>query len=469
MTVAAYITDEDILLERERRRRAARATAPPPPTFRGDNARAQVITDPAWIVSGPAETGKTFAALTRLDAEARRVPGGQFALVRKVRATMDGTVLNTWRRIIALRGGVTPFGGERPQWYDYPNGARVWVGGLDDPGKILSGERDGIYVNQAEELTQADWETLTSRATGRGAVTDTPMVWGDCNPGPADHWIKRLEAARALTLLVTTHRDNPTLYDEAGRLTAQGERTMLILSRMHGARKLRLRDGLWVGVEGQYFTQWDEDRHVIAPFAVPADWRIWGGFDYGFAHNTAFYLLTEHDGQVYVIGEHVAHRWLVQQHAPAMRALLARVAPWRRLEDLDVVAGHDVFAQKGDAQAQTIAQQYAAHGVKFRMAQIDRISGAQALAERLGNPEADLPPSLFVFRSCPRLISTIPALPTDPRRAEDVLKIDADDEGMGGDDPYDAVRYALMEAGRPPAPAPWSPAAIAALSSKRKV
>lgn len=416
--------------------------------FRGAIAQAQRTDAREWILSGPSETGKTWGALWRLDDLLRRTPGAQAAMVRKVRSSMDGTVLVTFRRVIEASGsGAAVYGGSKPQWYDYPNGARLWIGGMDDPSKILSGERDWIYVNQAEDLSQDDWETLTTRNTGRGAVTDTPMLFGDCNPGPGDHWIIRRAQAGALALLPTTHRDNPSLYTDAGALTAQGERTMATLDRLTGVRRLRLRDGLWVGVEGQYFTAWDEARHVCAPFDVPADWRVWGGFDYGYSHNTAFYLLTEHDGVVYVIGEHVASRWLVGQHVEAMRALCLRVG--RTLNGLDIAAGHDVFAQKGDAQAQTIAQQYAAHGVKLRKAQIDRINRAQYLAERLGNPDAGAAPTLRVFATCARLITTIPAMPADPNRPEDVKKTDADAEGRGGDDPYDAMSYGLMEASRP--------------------
>lgn len=32
----------------------------------------------------------------------------------------------------------------------------------------------------------------------------------------------------------------------------------------------------------------------------------------------------------------------------------------------------------------------------------------------------------------------------DPHRPEDVLKVDVDEDGNGGDDPYDTVRYGLM-------------------------
>jgi hypothetical protein len=37
----------------------------------------------------------------------------------------------------------------------------------------------------------------------------------------------------------------------------------------------------------------------------------------------------------------------------------------------------------------------------------------------------------------------------DPRRQEDVLKVDADINGEGGDDEYDSARYGLMEFAKP--------------------
>ena len=36
----------------------------------------------------------------------------------------------------------------------------------------------------------------------------------------------------------------------------------------------------------------------------------------------------------------------------------------------------------------------------------------------------------------------------DPRRPEDVLKVDSDSSGDGGDDAYDMLRYGLMVAAK---------------------
>ena len=52
------------------------------------------------------------------------------------------------------------------------------------------------------------------------------------------------------------------------------------------------------------------------------------------------------------------------------------------------------------------------------------------------------------IRRCGRLIETLPALQHDPNRPEDVLKIDADEDGVGGDDCADCLRYLVATKSR---------------------
>jgi hypothetical protein len=428
----------------------SRATAPrqqrSAPTFRGAALALQTATAPEWIIAGPSETGKTFAALWRLDRLLAAAPRAQAGMLRKVRTTIGGTVLKTYERVLEMSGSAAQaYGGKTPAWYDYPNGARLWIGGMDDPGKVLSGERDWIYVNQAEELSLEDWETLSTRTTGRGAVTAHPMLFGDCNPGPADHWILRRQQAGSLLLLESRHVDNPSLYDADGAQTAQGQRSMATLDRLTGVRRQRLRSGLWVGAEGEYYSQLDEQRHIL-PMPEYAGWSFWCALDYGFSHPLSFGVFARDPyNNVYCIGHHSAHKWYIPQHCDAMDSLLDGLGLNRR--GMRIVAGHDCW-NAGKDDPETIADKFAKRGYILERAVISRVLGARALGERLGNPDCDPPilPTLFFVEQTRPIFDTLARMTHDPRNAEDVLKVNADGDGRGGDDLYDMARYGLMAA-----------------------
>ena len=49
---------------------------------------------------------------------------------------------------------------------------------------------------------------------------------------------------------------------------------------------------------------------------------------------------------------------------------------------------------------------------------------------------------------CGRLIETLPTLQHDPNRPEDVLKVDADEDGVGGGDAADCLRYLVATKSR---------------------
>lgn len=256
-----------VLAEIERRKRKQQSIVP---MFRGAALQAQSMTAPEWMIAGPSETGKTFAMLYFVHMTLSKYPKARATLLRKVRATVYGTVLETWKRVI-LYGSQQPmaYGGINPSLYIYPNGSRLYIGGMDNPGKILSGERDIIAVNQAEELDANAWETLTTRTTGRGAVVPYPMTIGDCNPADPNHWILQREQAGNMTVLRSLHKDNPSLHDGTD-WTPQGHRTIKTLTNLTGARYARLFLGEWVADDGEEsflpsMALWDSCRTEIPP------------------------------------------------------------------------------------------------------------------------------------------------------------------------------------------------------------
>lgn len=259
------------------------------------------------MLSGPSETGKTIATLSAIDRLARTNPKATGVIVRKVRADMAATVIAIFKQtFVEPAGDIRTFGGENVEFFEYPNGTRVWLAGMDRPGKVLSGALDFAYVNQAEELALEDWEYLSTRTTGRAGVIVPGVLCGDCNPGPPSHWIlTRSKAQRdkpaPLLFLESRHEDNPRLYDDAGNLTDAGRETMRTLDALTGVRKQRLRFGKWVQAEGVVYEEYDAAVHQIDE--MPRGWQSWRKFrsiDFGLVHPfVCQWWALDHDGRMY--------------------------------------------------------------------------------------------------------------------------------------------------------------------------
>lgn len=225
--------------------------------------------EPQVMIHGPAETGKTTSALHLIDYLCWTYPGLQGAIIRKVAADLWGSVIHDFEKhVLKMEDGktafgVTKYGGEKPEFYKYPNGTKIWVGGLDHPGKILSAQRDFVYTNQTEEFEQNDWETISTRTTGRAGVLKPGRLIGDCNPGPSTHWIMALAEAGTLKMIKSYHKDNPTLFNPVtGDITAQGRLSMANLMKLQGVRYKRLYQGLWVAAEGVVYETFDPLTHT---------------------------------------------------------------------------------------------------------------------------------------------------------------------------------------------------------------
>jgi phage terminase large subunit len=236
-----------------------------------------------------------------------------------------------------------------------------------------------------------------------------------------------------------------------------------VLQNLTGWQKRAWFDGDWDIAAGQFFTTFRREVHVLDEFD-PTRAREWFcALDYGFTHYTVCLLgCTDGDGNVFVVDEHAERLWLPQRHAAAIHAMLARhrviaergvrSAESPRTRPLEIsdlkrfVAGADVFSKQSDGT--TVAAQYAKHGIKLTCANTDRINGWAEILQRLGDVDAGIRPTLFIHRRCGRLLETLPALQHDPHRPEDVLKVDADEDGVGGDDAADCLRYLVATKGR---------------------
>ena len=406
---------------------------------------------PTQIGFGGARGGaKSHAMLAQIALDdCQRQPGLKALLLRKVgRAAREGfedlrvrvlaTVAHEYRRSEGI--------------LSFPNGSRIVLGHFKDESDVdayLGLEYDMIGVEEATTLTFSKYRTIrTCCRTSKEAWR--PRIYTTTNPGGVGHaWYKQTFIAPWKAGRETDTRFIPSTVDDNAFVNREYTAT---LDTLTGWQKRAWRYGDWDIAAGQFFTTYRSDIHTLpAPLLVPPNWPVWLAMDYGFTHYNVIYLFAlDGDGNVYVVDEHAERRWLVPRHAQALGAMLARhgIAPSRLSA---FVAGRDCFAVR-PTEAGSIADQWQAQGWTLDPANDDRINGAAEVLLRLGDAEAGIPPRLWISPLCARLLDCLPALEHDPHRPEDVLKWDTDDDGNGGDDPYDALRYGLMATPGQPQP-----------------
>ena len=405
------------------------------------------------MLSGPYETGKTYAALYKLHNLMLKYPGARGLMTRKLYSSLTSTAYVTFcRKVLPYPPShplcpVTIFGGGRPETITYPNGSQIVVAGLDNADKVLSGEYDFVYVNQAEELGLHDWEQLLSRTTGRAGNAPYSQMVGDCNPGPPNHWIRNRPS---LHVHEATHRDNPTLYDhEAEAWTAQGQRTLAILSTLTGLRYKRGFLGLWAGAEGQIYETFDEDVHVIDPFPLPTNWRRYRVIDFGYTHPfVCQWWAQDHRGVLYLYRELYMTNRMVEEHVQGYRG---------KPGILDLSGNEEYVATICDHDAEDRAT-LEKHGIRTIRAEKSIRQGIEAVQMRL-RTDVDGNARMYFFRDAlveedeslklrykPQRVTeefggyAWPSLDTRRREASprDEIPLRADDHGL------DCLRYLVM-------------------------
>src|SRR5258708_368733 len=268
---------------------------------------------PELVLSGPAGTGKSRALIEKVHLACLRHPGLRALMVRKTRRSLtESGMVTYWQKVVHPSDGVVWRSSE--QQYQYRNGSILAVGGLDKAQKIMSSEWDLVYVQEATEPTENDWEAITTRL--RNGKNTYQQILGDCNPDAPTHWLKvRADSGRAI-MLESKHEDNPVLFDENGVMTAEGTRYLAVLDALTGVRLMRLRHGFWSASEGMVYQDcWDRARNLIDKTDIKPEWSRWLSVDFGYTNPFVCQWWAEDpDGRLYLYREIYRTKTLVEDH-----------------------------------------------------------------------------------------------------------------------------------------------------------
>ena len=388
--------------------------------------------------------GKSHWLLAQMGADdCQRVPGLKCLLLRKVGKANSEHFEELQRRLF---GGLSREFSAYKGLLKFRNGSQIQAGHYQaekDIDNYLGLEYDIIGIEEATTLSARKHQDI-STCSRTSKPNWRPRMYSTTNPGGIGHaWyrakfvVPHAERREVETRFVPARVDDNRYNNPEYRKVLEG---------LSGWQKLAWLEGNWDIAAGQYFTNFRRDLHTIDDFDERRAVEWFAALDYGFTHYTVCLLgCRDGDGNCFVVDEHAERLWLPQRHAAAIKGMLARhgLTPEKLRR---FVAGADVFSRQSDGS--TVAGQYAKNGLTLRVANTERVNGWAELLHRLGDLDGGIAPSLFIHRRCGRLVETLPALQHDPNRPEDVLKVDADEDGHGGDDCADALRYLLSTKGR---------------------
>ena len=362
----------------------------------------------------------------------------------------------------------------------FPSGAKIYFGAMQyesDRTKYQGKRYDFIAFDELTHFTWNEYAYMFSRNRPSGPGTRV-YIRAATNPGGIGHgWVKERFVTPAPPMtpmveeVVVQGRDGPrrmrrtrifvpsTVFDNQ-ELLRNAPEYLANLAMLPENERMALLYGSWDSFDGQVFREWRNDpahygdqrwTHVIDPFPIPAHWRIYRGFDFGYARPFAVgWFAVDEDGRVYHIKEFYGCTGTpnegVRMHPGEIAAQIRRMEsedPMLRGKRITGIADPSIFDEsRGESVARMMER--SPNFIYWQGGDNTRLAGKMQLHNRLAFDGEGLP-MFQVFSTCRNCIRTLPALVYDRSRPEDI-------DTQGEDHIYDMIRYVLME--RPIAPPP---------------
>lgn len=311
--------------------------------------------------------------------------------------------------------------------WTFKNGSIIDFGYIDSENDVYqyqSAEYDVIRFDELTHFTEYMYTYMISRC--RGANPYPKHIKSSTNPGGVGHsWVKeRFIDIGAPNQIHEITLDNgkkstvifiPSLVQDNMFLLDNDPDYIDRLELLPEKEKQALLYGDWDIFDGQFFTEFDRKIHVIQPFEIPKDWRIYRTRDYGLDMCATLWIAMDYQMNCYAYKELYEPDLIVSEAARKINKMTDEkiqidYAPpdlWNRNKDTGKSTA-DIFAENG---------QY------LTKADNNRVTGWLAVHEwlKIYKDEQGQPNSkLKIFSNCVNLIRTLPALQHDEKNPNDV-------------------------------------------------
>lgn len=438
------------------------------------------------LYGGAAGGGKSHLMRVAAIAWCFEIPGLQVYVFRRLSDDLAKNHMEGPSGFPALLAEFIAAGHVKINWsknfIEFWNGAKIHLCHCQyekDVTKYQGAEIHVLMIDELTHFTDKIYRYLRGRCRLGGLKIPAkfagrfPRIVSGSNPGGVGHnWVKAafIDGAKPMQVVQQSKQeggmrrqyiparldDNPTMQesdpDYADRLEGLGNPALV--------RAMKLGD--WNIVSGGMFDDvWSQERHVLAPFKIPASWRIDRSFDWGSSKPFSVGWWAESDGtevtlndgtkrtfprgSVFRIGE-----WYGWNGKPNEGCRMLAVEIARDIPKMETAIGITGRVKPGPADSAIydtqngvcIAEDMGRAGVRWEKADKSpgsRKNGWERLRKMLKNALAETPeePALYVFDTCRHFIRTMPVLPRSDRDPDDV---DSDAE----DHVADETRYRVL-------------------------
>ena len=413
--------------------------------------------------------GKSWFVRTKAKLLALKYPGIKILIVRRTYKELLNNHINF---LIPELNGIAKYN-KSDKVFTFRNGSTINSGYCNNDADLLQyqgAEYDIIFLDEATQLSEYQMKNIV--ACLRGVNGFPKRIYYTCNPGGQGHqYIKRIFIDK-----VYEEGENPEDYTFIQALVTDNK--VLMETQPDYIKQLealppKLREawmnGRWDVFEGAYFEEFratpdpqkcheagiskeeaiQERRwtHVIKPFDIPKDWKIYRSEVWGYGKPFSVgWWAVDYDDTAYRIlelygctgtpneGVHWSNKVQMDKIAE-----IEREHPWLKGKQILGVADPSIWdGSKGISGAEEADN----HGIWFEKGINDRIAGWMQVRERLRFDENGFA-KMYFFENCKAIIRCMPLMMYDEHKPED-LNTDLEDHSL------DDCRYFCMM--RPIAP-----------------
>ena len=332
----------------------------------------------------------------------------------------------------------------------FPNGSQILFRYCDtdkDLDRYQGTEVDVLFIDEATQFSEYQLKVLV--ACVRGVNSFPKRIYYTCNPsGQGMGYIKRLFIDRKFKA-----GEDPEDYsfiqslvtDNKALLKAQPD-YLKQLEALPPKLKEAWLNGRWDVFEGMYFEEFRDTpdpqacydagisiedaqlehrwTHVIEPFEIPAGWKIYRSYDWGYGKPFSVgWWAVDYDGCAYRILElygctqtpNEGVHWSNKQQMDKIQEI-EREHRWLKGKTIQGVADPSIW---DGSHGISCAEEADKHGIWFEKGINDRIAGWMQVHERLKFDE-DGKAMMYFFSNCKAIIRCMPLMMYDKYKVEDL-------------------------------------------------